>query len=430
MTSILLSVVQHSRRSFLSGYPSLGPMSRLLGAYEREHLMGGAADPAPGPASGDPPPASPDLPAFMMQMHAQRVVLEQLARFIRHQDTLTSEQAAADHVAHFPGGFTVELDHSPVHGTGVFVRGFAPAGSVVTLHPGIVFTPSLFRTLQTMRPLMDPHCKLARADSLVIEASGYFPSRAFTPLGLENGQHPAAVASAMEHSAPGIDPVNDYIFGLFRRAGQALRGGPRKPEDVSYDGGLLATNHFPHLDGVYAPQNIPATPLGFGHFLNHPPAGAPGGPSVAPFTVNVPLRRTGANEATIRTLLTPPPAGVPMEAVVRSFQDIFALPPGTWLQHIPSRFLSSPHNDIFMIVEDLYLRSLLLRSKFRDRHNRPPGGQEISANLFTNPTIPTVAYVATRDLQDEEIFVDYALDVSSDLPDWYTPVSQEGEQAW
>ena len=42
-----------------------------------------------------------------------------------------------------------------------------------------------------------------------------------------------------------------------------------------------------------------------------------------------------------------------------------------------------------------------------------------------------LAFVATRELQDEELFLNYRLNPANPRPDWYTPVDlEEDKRRW
>lgn len=46
----------------------------------------------------------------------------------------------------------------------------------------------------------------------------------------------------------------------------------------------------------------------------------------------------------------------------------------------------------------------------------------------TAAVMRTIAFVATEDIHDEELFVNYRMNPSNDLPDWYSPVDLEQDK--
>ncbi len=51
-----------------------------------------------------------------------------------------------------------------------------------------------------------------------------------------------------------------------------------------------------------------------------------------------------------------------------------------------------------------------------------------AAGVSPDETVPGLALVATRDLEDEELFLNYRLSPHVPRPDWYSPVDAEEER--
>lgn len=216
-------------------------------------------------------------------------------------------------------GFSVRPAPSTVPGAGrgAFCSGGAAPGTVLGLYPGIVYLPGhLLRSegaLEALYPDDELHL-FARFDGAVLDARGASPP----PLGPD---------------------ANRARLGTHRRL--------RRRD----------------------PKEAPPSPVGVGHYCNHPPRG---------------------RAANVMALAVDFPSG--------HFGSDLPFPPEL-LPHVPNVYDATPS---------------LLKGTY-------------SATLGV--AMPSVALLATQPIRDgDELFLDYRLSPTTDRPEWYCPVDPAEEQ--
>ena len=207
------------------------------------------------------------------------------------------------------------------------------------------------------------------------------------PSGLpgESGNGAWLDGAARKGSVVGVVPGIVYLPGTLVRSQGALEA--LYPDDdfhliSRYDGTLIdsrgatpsplsagaerarAASHQ-RMRGL-DPKRAPPSPFGVGHLCNHPPAAVP--PNVMMISVDFPSGHFGSSAGSF---------------------------PAELLELVPNLYDSAP--------------SLL--------------------NGTYNPLVamPSLALLATRDLKDEELFLDYRLSPNIERPPWYVPVDANEE---
>lgn len=216
-------------------------------------------------------------------------------------------------------GFTTDVTQStiPHAQRGLFIRGLAPAASLIALYPGETFLPSQLRILRA--------------------------------------QHPDAVASIL----------GDY--SIARYDGVVVDGAA----DVTMDVASLLPSDT-NLDEL--PTSM-AHPFAHGHLVNHPPMGQI--PNVLQFMLDVDLTKL---PSPLAKLMPVRPSDIPIHKMDR--------------------------------VENNVVRQRVSGTELFTSH---PGRRDV---------VRTLALIAMRDLEDEEVFMDYRFNPAVQAPEWYTPCEQ------
>lgn len=284
------------------------------------------------------------LPSFEYQArivrnHLQRSAVKSLdilaqALQTAYRTDATAENNAQD-IVRRKIGFYVDMAPSkaPAAGRGVFVKGRAPAGSLVTLYPGVSYLPSQLRSLP-----------------------GF----------------------------PNLNAVNDYFIS--RYDGVMIDGSAQIEMDISEFASVDCEKEADDTPEEGGDESGFIHPFALGHIVNHPPPES--GPNVLQFMLDLDLRSVSRRALNL----------VPNENFEHSEQNRFV-----------GRALESIENTAF--------------------RQRVPSTQSFSSSV---KTCRTMAIIATRDIEDEEVYMNYRFNPHlENLPDWYHDCDPEAsERRW
>jgi hypothetical protein len=286
-------------------------------------------------------------------------------------------------------GFSLHVKQSTVAhqdaGTGLFISGRAQPGTVVSLYPGVIYSPSQYRYIPgyPMVAAGNPYL-ISRYDGLVIDGKPWREG---------------------EDARKWWDgSVTDSERALSDEAGRAEESAQKSmPEDVSTDyrnAGRAKTQHKSvwELVGGGKKWSGPLegavlelrNPLALGHFANHPPKGVQPNVMICSYTYS------SSSGETIRP-------------------------------YIP--------NIVFGNDEELDMQRrgpLWVNEGRKDRQYELESRQYLGHTSGLVPVettdVRTLVLVATRDLEDEELLLNYRLSNYTRQPSWYHSVDAEEER--
>jgi hypothetical protein len=286
-------------------------------------------------------------------------------------DVVETKLLSRDEVAAAFGvrmGFTLHLQRSGIAheeaGTGLFVKGKAEPGTVVSMYPGVIYSPSQYRYMPGYPKVdVDNGYLISRYDGLVVDGK---------PWGKGDDTR------EWWDGHQGMIPFDEEIAEIKRRSPVSFWqfvGGGKVIEGA--------------LEGAELERR---SPIALGHFANHPPEGVQPNVMICPYTFRIPGHQS-------------------MRA------------------YIP--------NVMFGNDEELDMQRrgpLWINEGRKERPEDPEDSRRLSTVEVTEQPstgtsdVHTLVLVATRELQDEELFLNYRLSSYIQQPSWYHPVNVEEEK--
>ncbi|CAM6115205.1 unnamed protein product [Calypogeia fissa] len=265
-------------------------------------------------------------------------------------------------------GFTLECKPSRIQheeaGEGLFLRGRAEPGAVISMYPGVIYTPSQYRFMPGY-PRVDrgnPYL-ISRYDGLIVDAKPWGKggesrdwwngSDSYDSKALQQQDDSLAETNVTERSA-------NHSYSTKGREGlwESVAG----PEQRGY---------IPIKSAILERRN----PLALGHFANHPPKDTKPNVMICPYSISE------VNE------------------VIRPY--------------VPNLVLAAEE-------EQMERLGLLWTREGRDF--------EDYSNKVSKSEIRTLVLVATRTLVDEEVLLNYRLSSHITTPTWFHSVDEEEDQ--
>jgi len=260
-------------------------------------------------------------------------------------------------------GFTLHLKPSGiVHkeaGTGLFIKGRAGPGTVVSMYPGVIYSPSQYRYMPGYPKVdVDNGFLISRYDGLVVDGK---------PWGKGEDKREWWDGCNSDVQEPNPERRPPLSFWQFVGGGKVVQG---------------------PLEGAELERR---SPIALGHFANHPPEGVQPNVMICPYTFSI------ASDHSVRP-------------------------------YIP--------NVMFGNDEELDMQRrgpLWINEGKKQRPEEPDDRRLSTVEMADKPAtglsdVHTLVLVATREVGDEELFLNYRLSSYIQQPSWYHPVNVEEEK--
>lgn len=260
-------------------------------------------------------------------------------------------------------GFTLHLKPSGIAheeaGTGLFIKGKAGPGTVVSMYPGVIYSPSQYRYMPGYPKVdVDNGFLISRYDGLVVDGKPWGK-------GDDNREWWDGVYFDVQVPSPERRPPTS--FWQFVGGGKVIQG---------------------PLEGAELERR---SPIALGHFANHPPEGVQPNVMICPYTFCI------AREHSMRA-------------------------------YIP--------NVMFGNDEELDMQRrgpLWINEGKKQRPEEADDRRLSTVEMAERPAtgvsdVHTLVLVATREVSDEELFLNYRLSSYIQQPSWYHPVNVDEEK--
>lgn len=267
-------------------------------------------------------------------------------------------------------GFTLHLKPSSIAheeaGTGLYIKGRAGPGTVVSMYPGVIYSPSQYKYMPGYPKVdVDNGYLISRYDGLVIDGKPWGKG----------------------------DDNREWWDGNTGISDETLNPNPnpRRPPPLSFwqfvGGGKAVQGP---LEGAELERR---SPIALGHFANHPPEGVQPNVMICPYTFSI-----ASCEPSMRA-------------------------------YIP--------NVMFGNDEELDMQRrgpLWINEGKKERREEEDDGRRLSTVEMTEKAgdgisdVHTLVLVATREVSNEELFLNYRLSSYIQQPEWYHPVNVEEEK--
>lgn len=282
-------------------------------------------------------------------------------------DVVETKQLNRDQVATAFGecmGFTLHLKPSGIAheeaGTGLFIKGRAGPGTVVSMYPGVIYSPSQYRYMPGYPKVdVDNGYLISRYDGLVVDGKPW--GKGDDKREWWDGHNGS---SSFDVEPERLRPPGFWQFV----GGRKVIQGP--------------------LEGAELERR---SPIALGHFANHPPEGVQPNLMICPYTFSI------ASEQSMRP-------------------------------YIPNVMFG---NDEEL---DMQRRGPLWINEGKKQRPEVADGRRLSTvEMVEEPAtgvsdVHTLVLVATREVSDEELFLNYRLSSYIQQPSWYHPVNVEEEK--
>ncbi|KAG0588957.1 hypothetical protein M758_2G234900 [Ceratodon purpureus] len=270
-------------------------------------------------------------------------------------------------------GFTLHLKRSGIAheeaGTGLFISGRAEPGTVVSMYPGVIYSPSQYRYMPGYPKVdVDNGYLISRYDGLVVDGKPW--GRGDDKREWWDGLYgnPLDTQDGSDEKIAELKRRSPLSFWQFVGGGKVIQG---------------------PLEGAELERR---SPIALGHFANHPPEGVQPNVMICPYTFSIPGQQS-------------------MRA------------------YIP--------NVMFGNDEELDMQRrgpLWINEGKKERPEEPEDSRRLSTvEMAEQPStgisdVHTLVLVATREVHDEELYLNYRLSSYIQQPSWYHPVNVEEEK--
>ncbi|XP_024387535.1 uncharacterized protein [Physcomitrium patens] len=279
---------------------------------------------------------------------------------------LTREQVASAFREHT--GFTLCLQRSGIPheeaGTGLFIKGRAEPGTVVSMYPGVVYSPSQYRYIPGYPKVdVDNGYLISRYDGLVIDGKPWGKGDDIREWW--DGHNGISFEQAAELTGPARQSLPS--FWQFVGGGKVMQG---------------------PLEGAELERR---SPIALGHFANHPPEGVHPNVMICPYTFSI------SGQQSMRAYIPNVMFGNDEEFDMQRRGPL-------WINEGKKERPEDPADTRLSTVE---------------RSEQP-------ITLISD--VHTLVLVTTREVDNEELFLNYRLSSYIQQPEWYHPVNVEEEK--
>ena len=271
-------------------------------------------------------------------------------------------------------GFTLHLQQSGIAheeaGTGLYIKGRAEPGTVVSMYPGVIYSPSQYKYMPGYPKVdVDNGYLISRYDGLIIDGKPW--GKGDDKREWWDGHHGIPfddIQDSSDQKLAELQRRSPLSFWQFVGGGKMIQG---------------------PLEGAELERR---SPIALGHFANHPPQGGQPNVMICPYTFSI------AGQQSMRA-------------------------------YIP--------NVMFGNDEELDMQRrgpLWINEGKRQRPEELEDSRRLSTvEAAEQPStgssdVRTLVLVATREVQDEELFLNYRLSSYVQQPSWYYPVNAEEEK--